>query len=525
MGITLHVCRTYLRSVARSRRSTTVGEPEVRILVPDDAPALVALRREALETHPQAFGASPDDDRGLSLSIDFARGALDPAARERAVVFGLFDGGALAGMVGVARATEHKRRHRGQLWGMYVAPGARRKGGGRALLEAAIAHARAWPGVTSVHLCVSASSSSALQLYRSLGFREWGRDSRALAVEGVLFEEHHMSLVLAGEPGPPARAAQATAPTEGTRIVARVARALEAGDVVEGLARRLPPSDLQSLLLHVFRERSARRTPADLLAQYERTPALRPSAVGARALRDLESAAFESAAGFEAIELAPVAPVGVNMVLGGVDQNNALAATRGAEALADPTTLQALECARRRRAGDEATIRLCSRSRPLRLQPTDVPWFTPHFALFSMVSAGRDRGSYAFELESLGEHLRVHLLLLRRLAREGYALSGVDVAIADTAHDRRRLGAATRGVLEPLAAEFPEARFRVDEGREQGMSYYSGLCLRIDAAGADGTAMNLADGGFTDWTRRLLSNAKERLLVSGIGVELLAKLR
>jgi hypothetical protein len=362
-----------------------------------------------------------------------------------------------------------------------------------------------------------------------MGFREWGREPRALAVDGELVEEHHMSLALAGEARPGARAApepaQATAPADGARIVARVARALDAGEVVDGLARRLPPSDLQSLLLHVFRERSARRTPADLLAQYERTPALRPSAVGARSLRDLESAAFDCAAGFEAVELAPVAPIGVNMVLGGVDQNNALAATRGAEALADPTTLQALECARRRRAGDTTTIRLCSRSRPLRLQPTDVPWFTPHFALFSMVSAGRDRGSYAFELESLGEHLRAHLLLLRRLVGEGCALSAVDVAIADTAHDRGRLGAATRGVLEPLASEFPEARFRVDERREQGMSYYSGLCLRIDAAGGDGTVMNLADGGFTDWTRRLLSNAKERLLVSGIGVELLAKLR
>jgi hypothetical protein len=35
--------------------------------------------------------------------------------------------------------------------------------------------------------------------------------------------------------------------------------------------------------------------------------------------------------------------------------------------------------------------------------------------------------------------------------------------------------------------------------------------------------MSLVDGGFTDWTRRLLSNAKERLLVSGMGIELIPK--
>jgi hypothetical protein len=35
--------------------------------------------------------------------------------------------------------------------------------------------------------------------------------------------------------------------------------------------------------------------------------------------------------------------------------------------------------------------------------------------------------------------------------------------------------------------------------------------------------MNLADGGFADWTQRFLGNQKERLLVSGIGVELIPK--
>jgi hypothetical protein len=63
--------------------------------------------------------------------------------------------------------------------------------------------------------------------------------------------------------------------------------------------------------------------------------------------------------------------------------------------------------------------------------------------------------------------------------------------------------------------------FRIDTAREQAMSYYSGYCLSIHAADAAGAWMNLADGGFTDWTRRMLSNAKERLLVSGLGIELL----
>src|SRR5438552_18526445 len=94
------------------------------------------------------------------------------------------------------------------------------------------------------------------------------------------------------------------------QLIARIARELAQGEVVEGLASRLAPSDLQSLMLHVYRERSATRTPAELLAQYERAPMLRPSSVDGRAVRELEDDAFASAPAFEAIELAPVAPLG-----------------------------------------------------------------------------------------------------------------------------------------------------------------------------------------------------------------------
>lgn len=307
------------------------------------------------------------------------------------------------------------------------------------------------------------------------------------------------------------------------RIIARIARALAAGDAVESLAARLSPTDLQSLMLHVYAERSARRTPADLVTQYERAAMLKPSSADARAFNEVERHAFECAAAFEALELSPVAPLGVNLVLGEIDQNSCLATVRNAEVSADPTTTKALECARRRRAGDTGTIRLCSRSRQLRLQPTGVPHHTPHFGLFSMVTAGRDRGSLAFEMESLREHIGVYLKLLRALDGHGYGVSGVRVEISETSRDADRLRRAEAGVLEPLAAEHPGVSFGVDAERRRAMSYYAGYCLNIRATDPAGVAFDLADGGLTDWTQRLLSNAKERLMVSGIGIELLVK--
>ncbi|MGA5759927.1 hypothetical protein [Nonomuraea bangladeshensis] len=56
-----------------------------------------------------------------------------------------------------------------------------------------------------------------------------------------------------------------------------------------------------------------------------------------------------------------------------------------------------------------------------------------------------------------------------------------------------------------------------DPGRESGRGYYSGLCFKVYADG-----MEVGDGGFTDWTARLLGNRKERLLISALGLDRLA---
>jgi hypothetical protein len=226
------------------------------------------------------------------------------------------------------------------------------------------------------------------------------------------------------------------------KIIGRISRSLAEGEVVDGLTCRLIPSDLQSLMLHVYRRRSAQRSPADLVAQYERNAMVRPSTADPRALVEIERMALEAAAGFEAVDLSPVAPLGLNRVLGRIDQNNCLATVRNAEVMADPTTAKALECARRRRAGEKETIKLCSRSRQLRLQPFDSPAFSPHFDLFSMVSAGRDRGGLTFEIESLREHIGVFLELLNRLTTLGYRFEEITVNVSDTARDSSRLARA-----------------------------------------------------------------------------------
>jgi hypothetical protein len=55
---------------------------------------------------------------------------------------------------------------------------------------------------------------------------------------------------------------------------------------------------------------------------------------------------------------------------------------------------------------------------------------------------------------------------------------------------------------------------------EPGRDYYRGFRFQIAAFD-----MPLVDGGAVDWSSRLLGNAKERLLISGIGSERVCALR
>ena len=164
----------------------------IRQLDPDDAEAWAVLRLESLEAYPLAFSASvPDDAAAWMESI---RTRL--ASKDESAIFGAFTGLSLVGITGVVRNAGKKERHKAMIWGVYVAAGARRSGVGERLLRAAVEQARAWPGVEQLHLAVSEVANDAKRLYERIGFREWGREPRALCWEGRSADETHMILEL-----------------------------------------------------------------------------------------------------------------------------------------------------------------------------------------------------------------------------------------------------------------------------------------------------------------------------------------
>lgn len=357
-------------------------------------------------------------------------------------------------------------------------------------------------------------------------------------------------------------------------ILQRIARSLGGEAVLAALAG-LSPRDLHSLLLHLHANEAAQQSPLELLARYERTPAFALGFVDPRTSLAFAQAAFDAAADFEAVELSPVCPLGTVNVLSGIHQNSVLSASRGAELVADPTPMLALECARRRRRpADRATpVRLCTSQRLVRMQPAPAG-LLPHFRLFALVTAAQ-RGP-TLPAEPLRQQLGVYLRLFAALGARGYRFDEVTVSLAhtdavtarlraagiDPASVRREIRtevwndpdallrsrglAAVRGrfdairpslqalppglvaeleqldaaVLAPLAAEFPTVQLQLDLGRLEGLGYYAGPCLRICARDPSGLSLPLVDGGFTRWTQELLGDRRERFLITGIGSDL-----
>jgi len=330
----------------------------------------------------------------------------------------------------------------------------------------------------------------------------------------------------------------------GDPMVARVSSTVGVPDLVERLAACVSAGDLQAFLLELARRRAGSREPHELLAQYLNDRAVSADSADARQLARLSLAAFEAADGFAAIELSPVEPLGGQTVLGGLSQDNALGTVRASEVVADPTVSLALAAAAARRQGRDH-VRLCACMRVLRPQSEA----RRHFRLFALVSAGRSDGDHRHEVEAMRDHVAAHLAIGAAAREAGAPVERLLVRISDTAvhralieggaavrpdvghpHDAmpaeavRRLGRRLRRLelaleaLAPVIGGVSQAELLVDLTRSEAVGYYDGLQLRIDAD-SGGAERELADGGAVDWTARLLSDRRERLFTSGLGLE------
>jgi hypothetical protein len=302
--------------------------------------------------------------------------------------------------------------------------------------------------------------------------------------------------------------------------VARIAR--EHGDThwPSVLGEQLSGSDLTSLMLDVMTRRVDRLTPATVLDQYERDRFVRPAPIDPLRLLDVERSALSTVTPpFEPIASSPLAPLGTHAAVAGVHQNRVVTTTRGSEVAADPTNTLALEAAVRRRtllAADPRSreaVHLASADRVVRAQQFDGGLSFAHFTLLGLVSAGRDTGDHEFEVTSMRLHLRT---LVAVCARAGFERASIRLT---------DFGATHHGLVQTLAADLADEHVTAVEWpqRTGGQGYYPTFCFKLGVMHGE-EDVEVADGGLVNWTQRLLSNRKERLMISGLSLERLAVL-
>jgi hypothetical protein len=274
-------------------------------------------------------------------------------------------------------------------------------------------------------------------------------------------------------------------------------------------------SELQSLLLHVIEKKTPTLSPAQVLRQYEQDSYVYPSRIPQPAQHELDLLLFRCLpSGTDCIELAPVAPLGTCSRTAEFNQSRVVSTIRKNEVSADPTNLMALEAAlRRRRSGGE--VRLAASQRVLRSERVRRKGTFSHFKLFAFCQAGRDTGSYRFEISALRELLG---FFDRFVAKLKQTRSGAGPAVVKVVFRSAEVARFFDIALEDLDEELDHValEFRIDES--ENWAYYRNLRVRLFIS--DGQEdWFIADGGDVPWTQRLLSNKKERYFISGMGTE------
>lgn len=342
------------------------------------------------------------------------------------------------------------------------------------------------------------------------------------------------------------------------------------------------PSQIQPVLIDIVEKLSKRKSCTDLIKNYEFDRFSEPATLNQREIVNLTSAIYQNVPkNYDDVELSPVAPLGTNSVLTEVSQKAVISTVRNTEVLADPTTMLALESARRQRhltkgaTSDDFDINLCTSVRCIRGKVfSKESGFIPHFQLFSMSSGGLS--SDGLMIGKINEHLETYLDFLSGKNSDNlYSANTIKVAfsninlteslIKSQNIDRKELGRHSQdnafnffrsngidlpnsvsdiseidlskmdkysllkyyGPIQKIFFDIQELRkkystinFCFDLDRVAGIGYYNGSCFKITARNNRSEEFPLADGGYSDWLAKLLSNKKISYFSSGFGLEL-----
>jgi len=197
-------------------------------------------------------------------------------------------------------------------------------------------------------------------------------------------------------------------------ISRRIEQELGIPALTEKISTKLSPSDFNSLFTEIFYLRAENISPNELLKLYAQNHYAKPAVCNAAQYRRLEADMLCAAEdkGIKSMILSPASLFGCCSTFGAVSQNKIISATRNLEILSDATNMLALYVAAGIKDGTlshaEKPIHFCTTHRHIRYYAELSSWVLPHFGIFTMVSTGKSRCSYGFEIEALLFHLQFY---------------------------------------------------------------------------------------------------------------------
>lgn len=203
--------------------------------------------------------------------------------------------------------------------------------------------------------------------------------------------------------------------TEQQSIIKNVLEKAGNKNLISELITRLSQSEITTFLFALFKEITNKNTPSDILSKYESNRFVKPSELSPIKVKQVEISMLEmaEASGFSSVLLSPASPLGSCSVIAKVDQNNVISATRGLELIADSTNMLAIYLANgiKNKTIDntKSPVHLSATCRVTRGQMFKINEFVPHFSLFTIVSSGKDMGSYGFEKDAITKHVQFYL--------------------------------------------------------------------------------------------------------------------
>ena len=304
--------------------------------------------------------------------------------------------------------------------------------------------------------------------------------------------------------------------TSTQKITTRILSQLGNDELIENLLK-LPKSDLNSLLLKIFQIQSINISPADLVKTFQLNRFSVPSKLDPLAYHSFEVDLLSLAKknDINPILLSPSAPFASCSSFGYVDQNNIVSALRGTEILSDPTNMLSIIIAKQLKKNEvdnKIPLHYCTTARVLRSQTLPpIEGFYSHFGLFSIVSSGKDTGSYTCEKILLKKHLIYYKMLL--MDKENKELS---IVLGKRSGYTDNDGFFSE-ITELIKKELPDVPLSFDFEQEKN-NYYKGINFKMYIKKGN-DKIEIGDGGFVDWIQKMLNSKKERCLISGISID------